>query len=39
MIIKTGFGLKIDDNDNDNNDTSKNTLSVPSVINTHLKNE
>jgi len=37
MIIKTGFELKIDDNDNDNNDTSRNTRSIPSVINTHLK--
>jgi hypothetical protein len=39
MIIKTDFELKLDDKDNDNNDTSKDTRSVPSLINTHLKKE
>jgi hypothetical protein len=39
MIIKTDFELKRDDKDNDNNDTSKDTRSVPSLINTHLKKE
>jgi hypothetical protein len=37
MIIKTDFELKLDDKDNDNNDTSKDTRSVPSLINTRLK--
>jgi len=39
MIIKKIFELKIGDKDNDNNNTSKDTRSVPSLINTHLKKE